>query len=374
MPSFSGEPSFSGAQVFDVAIVGGGPAGLAAAMYLARFLRSVISLDAGHARAKLIPKSRNCPGFPDGISGEELLGRLRAQAQLYGASLVHGCVGHAEKREGFFVLTTTCGIVQARRVILATGIVDKAPPIERLEEAIATGIVRLCPVCDAYEARGSRIGVVGPEHLAVREALFLKGYGSQVALLANNQDDVSEAARGAALAGGVEIWDAVDDLIPRRTGFDVVMAEGAPMRNIDVVYPSMGSDVRSGLAVALGANCDAEAMSWSTDTLRLQRQDSMPLATWPRGSIKLLLRSETPPRLQLTFITTSAIAPSRRRTSGEVDLQMRTHFTGSPLAALMPGTCSTRRETTGFGFARVVPGAAAGLMDGHALANGWRKE
>ncbi|ESX26657.1 MULTISPECIES: NAD(P)/FAD-dependent oxidoreductase [unclassified Mesorhizobium] len=258
MPSFSGEPSFSGALVFDVAIVGGGPAGLAAAMYLARFLRSVISLDAGHARAKLIPKSRNCPGFPDGISGEELLGRLRAQAQLYGASLVHGCVGHAEKREGFFVLTTTCGIVQARRVILATGIVDKAPPIERLEEAIATGIVRLCPVCDAYEARGSRIGVVGPEHLAVREALFLKGYGSQVALLANNQDDVSEAARGAALAGGVEIWDAVDDLIPRRTGFDVVMAEGAPMRNIDVVYPSMGSDVRSELAVALGANCDAE--------------------------------------------------------------------------------------------------------------------
>ncbi len=251
-------PRSSSSQVFDVAIVGGGPAGLTAATYLARFLRSVVSFDAGDARAKLIPKSHNCPGFPHGINGEELLGRLRAQARLYGASVVDGCVSHAEKREGLFVLTTTYGTVQASRMILATGIVDKAPPIEGLQQAIAAGIVRLCPICDAYEAKGSRIGVVGPEHLAVREALFLKEYGSRVALLANYPDDVSEAARDVALAGGVEIWDAVDDLIPHETGFDVVMAEGAPMRNIDVVYPSMGCDVRSELAVALGAVCDEE--------------------------------------------------------------------------------------------------------------------
>ncbi|MBZ9992678.1 NAD(P)/FAD-dependent oxidoreductase [Mesorhizobium sp. BH1-1-4] len=251
-------PRSSGSQIFDVAIVGGGPAGLAAATYLARFLRSVISFDAGDARAKLIPKSHNCPGFPEGINGEELLGRLRAQARLYGASVADDYVAHAEKREGYFLLTTACGMIQARRVILATGIVDKAPSIKGLQQAIADGIVRLCPVCDAYEARGSRIGVVGPEHLAVREALFLKEYGSPVALLANYPDDVSEAARDVALAGGVEIWDAVDDLVPRGTGFDVVMADGAPMRNIDVVYPSMGCDVRSELAVALGAVCDEE--------------------------------------------------------------------------------------------------------------------
>lgn len=245
-------------QVVDVAIVGGGPAGLAAATYLARFLRSVISFDAGDARAKLIPKSHNCPGFPDGINGQELLGRLKAQARKYGASILDGCVDHVEKGDECFFLTTTLGTVQARRVILATGIVDKAPPIEGLEGAIAAGIVRLCPVCDAYEARGRRIGVVGPEHLALKEALFLKEYGSDVALLANSPDDVSAATRDAALAGGIEIWDVVDDLAAKPTGFDVVMAEGAPMREIDVVYPSMGSDVRSELAVALGTTCDPE--------------------------------------------------------------------------------------------------------------------
>ncbi|RVA21346.1 FAD-binding protein, partial [Mesorhizobium sp. M7A.F.Ca.US.001.01.1.1] len=77
-------PISSRGHEFDVAIVGGGPAGLAAGMYLARFLHSVIVVDAGDARAKLIPKSHNCPGFPDGVSGSELLGRLKAQAQRYG--------------------------------------------------------------------------------------------------------------------------------------------------------------------------------------------------------------------------------------------------------------------------------------------------
>ncbi|MEV8641428.1 NAD(P)/FAD-dependent oxidoreductase [Mesorhizobium ciceri] len=251
-------PISSRGHEFDVAIVGGGPAGLAAGMYLARFLHSVIVVDAGDARAKLIPKSHNCPGFPDGVSGSELLGRLKAQAQRYGAGVVDGRVAGAKKRDGTFVLTTTFGTIRAKRVVLATGIVDKAPAIEGLEEAVAAGTVRLCPVCDAYEAVGKRIGVVGPEHLALKEALFLKEYSGQVTLLANYPEDISDAARGMASAGGIEIWDTVEDLVARATGFGVVMPDGAPMRELDVVYPAMGSDVRSELAVALGAECDAQ--------------------------------------------------------------------------------------------------------------------
>ncbi|WP_245465229.1 MULTISPECIES: NAD(P)/FAD-dependent oxidoreductase [unclassified Mesorhizobium] len=251
-------PISSRGHEFDVAIVGGGPAGLAAGMYLARFLHSVIVVDAGDARAKLIPKSHNCPGFPEGVGGSELLGRLKAQAQRYGAGVVDGRVAGAKKRDGTFVLTTTFGTIRARRVVLATGIVDKAPAIEGLEEAVAAGTVRLCPVCDAYEAVGKRIGVVGPEHLALKEALFLKEYSGQVTLLANYPEDISDAARGMASAGGIEIWDTVEDLVARATGFGVVMADGAPMRELDVVYPAMGSDVRSELAAALGAECDAQ--------------------------------------------------------------------------------------------------------------------
>jgi thioredoxin reductase (NADPH) len=242
---------------FDAAIIGGGPAGLTAAVYLGRFLRSVVVFDSGHGRAKLIPRTNNCPGFPDGISGGDLLARLRGQAEAYSANVVEGSVQGVEYN-GTFTLMTTSGVLQASHVILATGIVDKAPEISFLPEAIADGIVRLCPVCDAYEVRRQRIGIIGPEELALKEALFLRDYSSHVAMLCNSPEDASDVMRRKAAAAGIEVWDNVDNLIPRHTGFDVVMADGSPPRQIDVVYPAMGCEVRSELAVALGADCDDE--------------------------------------------------------------------------------------------------------------------
>jgi thioredoxin reductase (NADPH) len=240
----------------DVAVVGAGPAGLAAAVYLSRFLRSVVVLDAGDSRAKLIPRSRNCPGFPQGIAGEELLTRLREQAKAYGTCIVEACVDNVEKADGSFILTTTAGVTQASRAVLATGVVDKAPAIAGLREAIAGGIVRLCPVCDAYEAAGQRIGVVGPERLALSEALFLRHYSPHVCLISNHREDVSENTRMRASAAGIGVWDVVDELIVRDSGFDVIMGDG--LRQLDVVYPAMGCDVRSELAINLGADCDEE--------------------------------------------------------------------------------------------------------------------
>src|SRR3954470_6630130 len=90
---------------FDAAIVGGGPAGLAAAVYLGRFLQSVVLLDSGFSRAELIPRARNCPGYPEGITGKEMLERLRRQASLYGTIMIDDVVEHIQKREGRFVLT-----------------------------------------------------------------------------------------------------------------------------------------------------------------------------------------------------------------------------------------------------------------------------
>ena len=81
----------------DCIVVGGGPAGLTAALYLARFRRSVLVLDNDASRASLIPRSHNYPGFPDGITGPELLARLREQAQRYGAMLGETTVESIER-------------------------------------------------------------------------------------------------------------------------------------------------------------------------------------------------------------------------------------------------------------------------------------
>jgi thioredoxin reductase (NADPH) len=230
---------------------------LTASIYLARFRRSVVVLEAGDSRAALIPLSRNCPGFPDGIGGRELLRRLRKQAGSYGAEIITAPVEAIELEDGGFALSTTAGRVKASFVILATGIVDRAPRIAGLHEGISLGRIRLCPVCDGYEVIDQRIGVAGDGRDALKEAIFLKDFSPHIYLLANFPDDIGSAERASAAGVRVDIWDTVDDVKLDETGLIVMMADGT-VRPLDVLYSAMGSDVRSELAVNLGASCDDE--------------------------------------------------------------------------------------------------------------------
>ena len=87
-------------DVLDVLIVGAGPAGLTAATYLCRFHRRIKVVDAGKSRARWIPTSHNCPGFPFGVGGDELLDKLREQARGYGADIEQGCIARLERSGG----------------------------------------------------------------------------------------------------------------------------------------------------------------------------------------------------------------------------------------------------------------------------------
>jgi thioredoxin reductase (NADPH) len=111
----------------DCLIVGGGPAGLTAALYLGRFRRRVVVIDAGKSRASNIRRSHNHPGFVDGITGDELLSILRTQAKKYGAALIEGSVLSIERSGTDFKSQTTAGLITSARVLLATGIADNCP-------------------------------------------------------------------------------------------------------------------------------------------------------------------------------------------------------------------------------------------------------
>ncbi|MFN3451554.1 MAG: NAD(P)/FAD-dependent oxidoreductase, partial [Sphingorhabdus sp.] len=128
----------------DCVIIGGGPAGLTAAIYLARFHLDIVVIDAGRSRALWIPTTHNHAGFPDGISGEELLRRMRDQATKYGTKIVQGRVGSITKNEDSFTLEYGHGVVEAKTVILATGVVNRRPamPEELHERALAEGKLR----------------------------------------------------------------------------------------------------------------------------------------------------------------------------------------------------------------------------------------
>jgi thioredoxin reductase (NADPH) len=240
-------------DMLDCLIVGGGPAGLTAAIYLARYRRVTRLIDSGASRAALIPESHNYPGFK-GIGGPALLRRLREQALLHGAVVEDGEVTALVREDDAFVAQCGTMHVRARRILIATGLVDEAPPIEGFGESVYTGAVRFCPICDAYEAMDQRIGVLGDTMAAGKKALFLRTYARDVVVFA------TDAARGAPSDLRQELREAGIAIVEHpkqveRTDTGVAVLVDGARHDLDVLYPALGCDVRSDLATALGARC-----------------------------------------------------------------------------------------------------------------------
>jgi thioredoxin reductase (NADPH) len=240
---------------FDCIIIGGGPAGLTAATYLGRFRRTTLLVDAGHSRARVIPKTRNYPGFADGISGEDLLGALRTQAMMYGASIASATVSALAHDGEHFMATLDGRRFRAMRVLLATGLKDVKPDMPGLRDGVAHASVRYCPVCDAYEATDRSIAVYGSIADAEGKARFLRTYSRAVTLLPLEADiDPGIAAR--LKANGIALAPSPpNDFRPARGGIAVELRNGIHMQ-FDVLYPVLGCEVGSDLATALGARCN----------------------------------------------------------------------------------------------------------------------
>lgn len=241
----------------DCIIVGGGPAGLMAAIYLARFRRSVCVVDAGMSRAALIPRSHNIPGFTHGLSGPEFIARMSRQLTDLSAPIIAAEVAVLTRTDNGFRASWENGEIHASTAVLASGIVDVHPPFEEWRGALAEGLLRYCPICDAFEAAGQRIGVMGTLRHAAPKALFLRTYTKDITLLAT-QEDADDSAKACLRNAGIKILPTREPRL-RRSGRRVeVTFNGDETAEFDVLYPAMGAQVRSGLALALGAEHDEE--------------------------------------------------------------------------------------------------------------------
>ena len=244
------DPQVDGEIFEDVIVVGAGPAGLTAATYLRRFHRSCLVLHAGDSRAHWIPESNNCPGFPQGVSGVELLRRMKAQAAGFGTRFGEALVDGIELHEEGFVLSAQGRQWRARCVILATGLSDKLPDVPWAQEALACGAMRLCSICDAYEASDSRIGVYGPSESIAAHGLFLRSYSEHVFLLPSDAAD-ADGFREAREAG-VQVLAAGGSLDFDGERCRYVAPHGGTTV-LDSVYPFLGSYTTAGMAAAIGA-------------------------------------------------------------------------------------------------------------------------
>ncbi|HEV7390243.1 MAG TPA: NAD(P)/FAD-dependent oxidoreductase [Burkholderiales bacterium] len=257
--------------MLDCLIVGGGPAGLTGAVYLGRFRRSVRVIDAGGSRASLIPTSHNYPGFPDGIGGRELLLRLREQARRYGATLTAGSVDDVQRMpDGMFRAQVGDEFIAARTILLATGAMDVEPSLPNIKDAIRSGLIRHCPICDGYEVIDKQVAIIGRGVKGMNEARFLRHYTDKLTLFTLGTPHEISHSDGKALeqCGIVIVDESVAEVCTQEGSIVGLQTRSGALYRFDTLYSALGCRVRSDLARTLGAACDGIGQIVVDDRLR----------------------------------------------------------------------------------------------------------
>ncbi|MCB5176403.1 MULTISPECIES: NAD(P)/FAD-dependent oxidoreductase [Microvirga] len=253
----------SDGDILDCLIIGGGPAGLTAALYLARFKRRFLVVDSGAPRAAWIPTSHNIPVFAEGISGKDIIARARENLEQYGPCIEAGMVtGLRKQPDRFVALVEGNGAgtrqIAARRVLLATGAVDIEPDLPDLPNAVQRGLIRYCPICDGYESRDQKVAVIGYGDHGLGEAVFIaRTYSDDVTLLTLGQPMQLAPEQQAKLdAHGIKVIEnPVEALEMEGDRIAAINVNGQEHR-FDVLYSALGLKYRSDLAVSLDAEHD----------------------------------------------------------------------------------------------------------------------
>ena len=246
--------------MLDCLVIGAGPAGLTAAIYLARFHLDIEIVDAGESRAALIPRTHNHAGYPGGISGTALLGLMREQAAEFGVRIRHGVVDRLERTGNDFRASIDGDWMEARTVLLATGVVNHRPRMDDAahDTALARGLLRYCPICDGFEVTDKRVAVIGSKTHGYKEAVFLRMYTVDVTLIGPEGTlGLSDDEHEQLAALGIATRDGPCGLLEVRGDAIVVPVPDETLK-FDSVYPALGSRIRSECAVAIGADATDE--------------------------------------------------------------------------------------------------------------------
>jgi len=189
---------------FEVAIVGGGPAGLSAALMLGRCRRKVVVLDDGQPRNA---SSRAAHGYltRDGASPELLRRTGLEEVERYGVEIRQAHVADVDGADGAFVLRTAEGAtVTARKLLLATGVVDRLPPVQGVADFYGRSVFH-CPYCDAWEFRDHPLAAYAPGKEGAELAWALLDWSARVILLLDGGRPLAPRLAAPLLAAGVRV-------------------------------------------------------------------------------------------------------------------------------------------------------------------------
>ena len=245
---------------YDVAIVGGGPAGLSAGIWLGRYLHSVVLIDSGDPRNW---ETRGINGFlgKPGIKPADLRGQGRDECRKYGVELVDGCVeaARADGEEDFTLTLEDGREYRASRLLLAFGLRDLWPDIEGLDHVYGDA-AHVCPDCDGYEARDRKIVVIGSGRRAVGMALSLTTWTDQIAICTNGRDPEMDADLRAKLEGqGIPVYlEPISSLHLREWHLRSLHFAGGRSLGCEKVFFSIGQFPADDLGAQLGCERDEQ--------------------------------------------------------------------------------------------------------------------
>jgi len=245
---------------WEVVVVGAGLAGLSAAIYLGRAKRRTLLIDAGGSLAVWEPDVQNYLGFPNGVSGEDLLKRGREQAARYEAEFTEDRIKEIRRQDGLFVLKGKTVIYYAQRVLLATGLFHLPPEIPRVKECLGHSMF-FCKDCDGFRVQGKRIAIVGHNNEAVEYALGMLLYTACVVIVTNGKPPGwdEEHARWIKEYEIPFYTTSIVDVETLEQGMiGKLVFKTGPGVVVDALFTTRGDIFHNDLAISLGAELDED--------------------------------------------------------------------------------------------------------------------
>jgi thioredoxin reductase (NADPH) len=246
------------AQPYDVAVVGGGPAGLSAALWLARYLHRVVVVDSGDPRNWETRGINGYLGHPR-IRSPELRALGQKECMQYGVEFVSGVVDTAinETGELFAVCLRDGTTIEAHRILLAIGIKDFWPDIPGLESCYGE-TVHVCPDCDGYETRDKKTVVVGTGRKAVGMALALTTWTRQIVICTNGEEpDMNQVLLDELKALNIPVLETpIQSVVSKEKEIVGIELEGAMTLDCERLYFAIGQYPSDDLGAQLGCKRD----------------------------------------------------------------------------------------------------------------------